>query len=362
MHYMHWCIGIFEILIICFYLFYYPYLLQELNPPIWRTFKVSSAVNLELLHDKIIAPIMGWTRNYHTYYFMPVGSNCNNEEGSGDGGGGVNEPVMDGRVQTTRRGDSNQFDVLVQGDDYRGGTNNQHRIHYLQADTTSSDAMHAHKIVDEEYQRRPENATIGDLLKRVGDRCVYNSDLGDCFYHCLEVEQVVPIEESNGAVVIYDGAMRCPSDDGDGSAWHQTNILDLLLKCREDPYDNITARKLSANCFEKRSGLNTQGPFRPEEFDINERRMALAQALESRNSTRNFVKSFNFGKVTPIGPGIGQRQVEVKKMDDRAECGYMTFHETLNIKPDPVESTLCSNCGTPTDLKACSRCMSSFYW
>ena len=85
---------------------------------------------------------MGWTRNYHTYYFMPVppiNGNCNTEEGgSSDGGGGVNEPVMDGRVQTTRRGDSNQFDVLVQGDDYRGGTNNQHRIHYLQADTTAS--------------------------------------------------------------------------------------------------------------------------------------------------------------------------------------------------------------------------------
>ena len=32
--------------------------LQELNPPVWRRFKVSSAVNLELLHDKLIAPIM----------------------------------------------------------------------------------------------------------------------------------------------------------------------------------------------------------------------------------------------------------------------------------------------------------------
>ena len=33
--------------------------LAELNPPIWRRFKVSSDVNLELLHDKILAPIMG---------------------------------------------------------------------------------------------------------------------------------------------------------------------------------------------------------------------------------------------------------------------------------------------------------------
>ena len=302
---------------------------------------------------------------------MPIngGGNCGNEEeGSSDGCGGggassgVNEPVMDGRVQLARRAD-NQIDFLIQGDDYRGGTNNRHKIHYLQTDTSASDAMHAHKIVDREYLKRPEDVTIGDLLKTVGDKCVYNYDLGDCFYHCLEVEQVVPLEESNGAVVIYDGAMRCPSEDGDGSAWHQENILDLLLKCKEDPYDNITARKLAANCFEKRCGLNIQGPFRPEEFDIQERRMALAQALGSRNSSRNMVKSFST-TITPIGPNIGQKQVVYKKMDDRCvhTGGFMPFHETLNIKPDPVEATLCSNCGTPHELKACSRCMSSFYW
>ena len=77
----------------------------------------------------------------------------------------------------------------------------------------------------------------------------------------------------------------------------------------------------------------------------------------------NFVKSFGT-KIIPIGPSIGQKQVVYKKMYDRADHlgGYMSFHETINIKPDPVEATLCNNCGTPHELKACSRCMSSFYW
>jgi hypothetical protein len=47
--------------------------LELLNPPVWRRFKVSAHVNLDLFHDKILAPIMGWTRNYHTYSFKGKG-------------------------------------------------------------------------------------------------------------------------------------------------------------------------------------------------------------------------------------------------------------------------------------------------
>jgi len=39
----------------------------ELNPSVFRIFCVSSATPLDLLHDKILLPVMGWTRNYHTY-------------------------------------------------------------------------------------------------------------------------------------------------------------------------------------------------------------------------------------------------------------------------------------------------------
>lgn len=31
--------------------------------------------------------------------------------------------------------------------------------------------------------------------------------------------------------------------------------------------------------------------------------------------------------------------------------GYVVFTETLNVKPDPQNATLCANCGSPNDLK-----------
>jgi hypothetical protein len=39
---------------------------DELSPSVWRRFRCSSAVNLDTFQDKILQPVMGWTRNYHT--------------------------------------------------------------------------------------------------------------------------------------------------------------------------------------------------------------------------------------------------------------------------------------------------------
>lgn len=40
-----------------------------IKPEIWRTFKVSGNITLAAFHDKVVGPVMGWTRNYHGYYF-----------------------------------------------------------------------------------------------------------------------------------------------------------------------------------------------------------------------------------------------------------------------------------------------------
>ena len=58
---------------------------------------------------------------------------------------------------------------------------------------------------------------IGDLLKKEGDKCVYNYDLGDNYFHVLELETIVPGDESDGKVIIMGGELRCPNEDGDGS-------------------------------------------------------------------------------------------------------------------------------------------------
>merc|ERR1712227_1092148 len=44
--------------------------MRDTNPLIWRKFKVCSAVSLFTFADKILIPVMGWTRNYHGYIFI----------------------------------------------------------------------------------------------------------------------------------------------------------------------------------------------------------------------------------------------------------------------------------------------------
>ena len=289
--------------------------LAELNPPIWRRFKVSSDTNLELLHDKILAPIMGWARNYHTYYFRKVGPPA-------------------GTI-------------------------------YVQQDSYAVDAMHigSNRDLCNATLCKPEDLTIGGLLKKTGDKCIYNYDLGDCFYHCLELETIVPDEDSDGKVIVMDGAMRCPDEDGEGCADYQKEILDLLLMKKAKPKDDTIARKLACDCFKRKGALNVIGSFRPEDFCVQERQAALANALGSRNSSRNSTKTFSAGGGGMGIARIGQRSVTYKKEDDRFDHmgGYITMHETQNIKPDPKDFTLCHSCGSPNDLKSCGRCHAAFY-
>ncbi|KAL7496857.1 hypothetical protein ACHAWT_005050 [Skeletonema menzelii] len=298
---------------------------QALNPPVYRKIKVSSAINLELLHDKVIAPCFGWTRNYHTYYFRTA-----------------HDDDDDGVVYYTQK-DSDAADATS----------------WLSPSLLSEDPYAGPKS-----GLKPESATLGDLLRNVGDYCFYNYDLGDGWIHRLTVEQVVSVEESDGSVVLIEGAMRCPPEDGGGCQQYQEEILDLYKEQMENPFNVENARELAEACFKHRGGLNVNGSFRPGDFDLLERKLALAEALSSRNSTRNSVKTFAF----PIGNAfeqarIGQISVVTKKQDDRFDHmgGFASFHETINVKPDPLDATLCNQCGNPNDLKACSRCHSALY-
>ena len=337
--------------------------LQELDPPVWRSFNVSSSVSLELLHDKIIAPIMGWERNYHTYFFRAAPKKSDvalSDEPSDD----TYEMTMAKPMRISHGAD--EINVQISGDEsfHRGPDSKRKCIHYAQDNSGAPDVMHFNNFVDVNYVRKPEDAVIGDLLKGVGDRCVYNYDLGDCWYHCLEVTKVIPTEEATGEVVIIDGAGRCPDEDGGGSAAYQKDVLDLLLKKQKNPNNGKLAREYAHACFERRHSLNVMSPFRPEEFDISERKVALALALELRNSTRDTTKVF-CGPGKPFGIArVGQKHVVYKKEDDRYAHmgGYSTFNETLNVKPDPKSATLCYKCGNPHDLKACARCKCAFYW
>mmetsp|Transcript_31292 Transcript_31292/g.91646 ORF Transcript_31292/g.91646 Transcript_31292/m.91646 type:complete len:586 (+) Transcript_31292:264-2021(+) len=328
-------------------------LFKELDPPVWRRFRVCSAVNLDLLADKILSPIMGWERNYHTYLFRKL-AKSNSSAGVGD----------------------DRPDVV-----------------YLQEDTQATDLMHASRLhLDGRPTEPPESATIGDLLRKVGQQCLYTYDLGDSWFHVLTLESIDEEEDvsgcsitKKGSVELIDGAMRCPDEDGEGCDEYQS-LLDLVLQIRSDPKDDDAVRELNQICFEeKRNAMNVLSSFKPDEFDLEARRRALAEGLSSRNSARNSVKQYG-GMIDGRGFGtdmimrmarIGQQSTITRVEQERGmihQSTFVTFKETVNVKPDQRDGTLCYQCGAPTGrdddtgaldlaipLRGCGRCHTPRY-
>lgn len=284
---------------------------RELNPSVWRLVKLSAHLKPNVLHDKILAPVMGWTRNYHTYTFS------------------------DGRKT------------------------------WLEQNTSAPDLMHA-SMVTSGNVLDPADARLGDLLKKVGDMILYTYDLGDGWYHKIELLEILPKKESNGACVVQAGAMRCPDEDGEGCNTYQEDVLNLVLEMKKNPHDHDTARKLAKNCFGRHNALNVRGRFDPNEFSKEKAQAAVDKALNSRASAMEGTKQFT-NSLSPFAgrsfcpTRAGQRVITTEVEDDRGGDGFhLTMSETINLKPDGKDHTACL-CGNPLNLAVCSGCQVVHY-
>ena len=45
---------------------------KTMRPRVWRSVRVSGGLTLHALHDKVLIPALGWTRNLHAYTFTCV--------------------------------------------------------------------------------------------------------------------------------------------------------------------------------------------------------------------------------------------------------------------------------------------------
>ena len=47
-------------------------------------------------------------------------------------------------------------------------------------------------------------------MGEASDGCIYDYDLRDCWYYCLEAEEFIDPSSADGRVKLISGAMRCP--------------------------------------------------------------------------------------------------------------------------------------------------------
>jgi hypothetical protein len=169
----------------------------EGEPRVFREFSVPGHMLLCVLAEKVLIPLMGWSRSYHTYYF-----------------------------RTRRHGDGSLF-----GPSERvTGSRPQDAVDGAMA------FLHGHGVfVDDEKVR------VGQLLSPLSKEqqkqpgtleWVY--DLGCRTSHTLSLLRVDPLPAAGEPVVrVYDGAMACPPEDYNGFS-RKPSIMMMMFLDRVD--------------------------------------------------------------------------------------------------------------------------------
>ncbi|KAF9029480.1 hypothetical protein BDZ89DRAFT_1065450 [Hymenopellis radicata] len=293
---------------------YMPKILKENGEPrVWRRFIVSGGMALDVFQDKILAPLMGWVRNFH------------------------------GHLLT----------------DYRDGTQ------FGPKKSKAIDMMHL-DLSGYGYLNEDEFC-IAHLLAKTGDAMKYQYDLGDHNDHDIQVEHILPLESSAGAVKVLAGSGICPMENSEGNAQWAKKLETLKSGSPKEKQEAMKAIYSSPNYRDR--GWNLRRSFDADYFDLAETQKAVMTALGTKGSFPEGAKMF----VMPtslegffVGPraharGKTSRKVttEITAPVNAESWGY--FEELKKEGRDKITNTACAACGSPHDLKICAGCRQRFY-
>ncbi|KAJ8085003.1 hypothetical protein PM082_003780 [Marasmius tenuissimus] len=279
---------------------------------IWRRFRVSAGTKLSVLQDKIMSPILGWTRNLHAYVFT----------------------------------------------DFRDGAL------YGPEGATSVDMTHNAQVG---WKWLPDHEfMLAHLFDAEGDRFGYMYDLGDRWFHEILVETILPADKSDGRVEIIAGNGACPGENMNGP-WSYCKLLNEYVGGTPTAQRDIK-RKILENpnydAFGKPPAL-----FDPFRFDLAWAKDNLSAALASSNSVRQGMRGFviPLHQEALVNPRPGQGPTKkgqslVKTFDSNAG-GF--WEEVSTEKKDRKAVSACACCGKPGTpelvLKACGGCRQMLY-
>uniref|UniRef100_A0A8H7Y0B2 Plasmid pRiA4b Orf3-like domain-containing protein n=1 Tax=Psilocybe cubensis TaxID=181762 RepID=A0A8H7Y0B2_PSICU len=275
---------------------------------VWRLFKVSAGISLSVFQDKVIAPVMGWVRNFHSYTLT----------------------------------------------DFRDGAM------FGPEGSGSIDQVH---IAQVGYKYLSDNMyKLAHLFGKAGDQIGYLYDYGDKWYHRIEIVKIIPQEESSGSVEVIEGKGMCPGENLHGNLQYADFLdeFDSASYSRQAEMKREILATPNYNSFGKPPSL-----VDPAVFDLDAAKARVAEALSSTTSVRSGAKKFHM----PIMPGaehiINQMdQQHLKKgqtiVNSHDMENYGFWNETVSTKRDARKEAVCGFCGKPASsevqLKACAGC------
>uniref|UniRef100_A0A7S0ZFI1 MYND-type domain-containing protein n=1 Tax=Timspurckia oligopyrenoides TaxID=708627 RepID=A0A7S0ZFI1_9RHOD len=365
--------------------------LCDVVPELFRVVKVSGGCTLFSLQDKVLSPVMGWTRNAHAYVFISQ---------------------KDGAVYGPKQA---SFEDLSRLDSYGWECIDDTRVRLCDVLTGKDQVMH------------------------------YVYDLEEGWWHRICVQEVRPPMESTGEVVVLEGAMACPPEEAlgvglvgaKGSLGFATALASGAIDCVEagqawnvhrdlfDPYDfsleDVDARLSEALAFpssvqygskrifyreddtQSYSGTGALGSSKqpsvsmlsnPKPSSFQEQALEDAKTIwetQSVGRRRNHVLSTGplwkcvycthagyMGQDVAVttstdangnGRSEGQVQILTGTSDEGpvqivtgSNCQYCAsmngpmVSEIVNYGRDPKRVALCNWCGNPNDLAVCGGC------
>ena len=151
--------------------------LKGSKPPIWRRILVESDMLLSDFH-KILQTTMGWL------------------------GGHLHEFVEGNKSYRSRLDDDDFWDSSVDVDYNKKGTR------------------------------------IRTLLKKIGDKIIYEYDFGDGWQHTILLEEILPVDPEKVYPICIAGKMKCPPEDV-GGIYGYEDILEVLKDPDNERYEEM---------------------------------------------------------------------------------------------------------------------------
>ncbi len=244
--------------------------MSYIHPRIWRRVRLPASTTLDVFHDKIIAPVMGWVRNYHGYLFYHVPQRKNEK-----------------------------------GDAFAFGPSKSRAIDMMHL--FSYDAI----MIDSSI------VCLGQLLQLEGEQLEYIYDLGDNFVHKILLEKIEDsTPDTEGVVELLDGERMCPPEDC-GSI---SEYLKMLPKLRDKKHPEHLKTKYEVL---RAANYSDAKDFDPDAFELKKFQKALQIAIHTKISSGDARNFMNLSLSTGVAhkPQFEETKV-LKKVDKKcAVCG-----------------------------------------
>ena len=285
--------------------------LMGVRPRVWRRVRLASSMPLLSFQDKVLAPLMGWSRNYHGWLIIDDSDLA--QYGPGE--------------------ECNAIDMM-----------------HL--------PMHGFLAMESAEVR------LDDALEASKDkRLTYLYDLGDHWNHTITLVEVLPPEKSDGRCRVLDGAIACPPEDSNGCPDKGNRGYDAFLAMKKNTAEYREAVDELLESTNYRSIVKRR--YDPFHFSVEECQQRLQEAFASQASAVNGSKLYHmplqFGKsavdVAQTAQSLGghlERGQKTLFEKDRNGPGVMV--EAVNTSRDKRNVSLCASCGKPNCKHICSRC------